>query len=269
VNKKATARKKSVKRSSAARVKVSAETAPQPRAMLTSDRAVTPRPGVLPPLTPAQRKAQAACQLVMTEQGRTAIVLGESDGEVRYLPMAGEGIFVNYLDRKRFGEMYVHNQRNPVSPAGLASSNVGSAARTYVLHMTYAGGSDEALEELAKLVPITPQEKEKIMEAKKIRAEGLPRVSGTAGASLPKKGGTKKAGGATRQRTGAAATFRELIMKGGLTDDQIFEAVCKRHPEVTPDKRSYVAWYRNDLRRRGEKPPEPKGAKKGGAKAAA
>lgn len=62
----------------------------------------------------------------------------------------------------------------------------------------------------------------------------------------------------TGRRGGVASTFRELIMQGKLTDDAIFAEVRKRHPEVTPEKRSYVAWYRNDLKKKGENPPAPK-----------
>lgn len=215
--------------------------------------AQTPPPsGGLPPLSKAQRDAQARCQLRMDEQGRTAIVVGEADKGLRYLPMDPAGIYVYHADRAQLDRLYKHSAKDPASPMSLQGTDVSHAARSYVTHMKYAGGSEEALEELAKLVPITPQERETIMA--KSAAASAPRVAG-AGVTAAKP----RTGGGSKKRTGAAATFRELIMKGGLTDEQIFEEVRKRHPEVTPDKRGYVAWYRNDLKKKGQNPPGPKG----------
>jgi hypothetical protein len=61
----------------------------------------------------------------------------------------------------------------------------------------------------------------------------------------------------------AASRFRELIMAGKLTDDEIFATVAGEY-NLDEGKRSYVAWYRNDLVKKGENPP----VAKGGAKAA-
>ena len=58
----------------------------------------------------------------------------------------------------------------------------------------------------------------------------------------------------------AAATFKELIIKGTMTDDQIFATVQKKHG-LDDSKRSYVAWYRNNLRKKGVELPERRASK--------
>lgn len=59
----------------------------------------------------------------------------------------------------------------------------------------------------------------------------------------------------------AASMFRELIMADGktqkLTDDQIFAQVQKAF-SLDDGKRSYVAWYRKDLIKKGSTPPAAK-----------
>ncbi len=54
----------------------------------------------------------------------------------------------------------------------------------------------------------------------------------------------------------AASMFKELIMAGKLTDDQIFAEV-QRAFSVADSKRSYVGWYRNHLAKEGHNPPGP------------
>jgi hypothetical protein len=67
----------------------------------------------------------------------------------------------------------------------------------------------------------------------------------------------KKTGEAKAPRETAAGMFRELILKGGQTDDQIFAAVQKKF-SLGDEKRSYVAWYRNQLKKDGKNPPAAK-----------
>lgn len=74
-----------------------------------------------------------------------------------------------------------------------------------------------------------------------------------------KKVKTKKRAGGAEKRT-ASTALRELIAEGGLTDDQIFEAVSKEF-KLDASKRWYVTWYRGDMRRKGLNPPGPVKAK--------
>jgi hypothetical protein len=177
--------------------------------------------------------------------------------------MASEGIFIHRTQLGILRREYRFDSLDQTAPASLQRSTVNSAARTYVTHYTYAGGSDEALALLETLVTITPQERERIMSTKEEKAKKATKVT-AAKAEKPTKEKVVKAAkepkaaqptGEKRQRTGAAATFKELIMKGKQTDEQIFEAVRARHPEVTPDKRHYVSWYRNALKKEGANPP--------------
>ena len=76
-----------------------------------------------------------------------------------------------------------------------------------------------------------------------------------------KKSAPAKKAAATGAPT-KAHTFRSLIManataKKPLTDDQIFEAAQKAHPDLDESKRNYVKWYRNDLKKAGQNPPDP------------
>jgi hypothetical protein len=59
------------------------------------------------------------------------------------------------------------------------------------------------------------------------------------------------------KRETAAALFCDLIMAGNLTDDKIFAKVKDKFG-LDDKKRSYVAWYRNKLKKDGKKPPEAK-----------
>jgi hypothetical protein len=59
----------------------------------------------------------------------------------------------------------------------------------------------------------------------------------------------------------AASRFRELIMEGKKTDDEIFATVAGEYG-LDEGKRSYVSWYRNDLKKNGKNPPAPKGGPK-------
>lgn len=69
-------------------------------------------------------------------------------------------------------------------------------------------------------------------------------------------------------RPSAAARFKELIMAGKLTDDQIFDKVAQEFG-LDDSKRNYVGWYRNALRKEGASPPDPKGGTAKTPKAAA
>ena len=79
----------------------------------------------------------------------------------------------------------------------------------------------------------------------------------------------KEAAASTETKTrapSASSRFKEMIManatiKKPLTDDEIFDKVAAEF-NLDDSKRSYVTWYRNDLRKKGENPPEPVGGAK-------
>lgn len=65
-------------------------------------------------------------------------------------------------------------------------------------------------------------------------------------------------GAEASRKPSAASRIRDLIMEGKLTDDKIFETAQKEFG-LSDDKRGYVPWYRNDLKKKGMNPPAPKG----------
>jgi hypothetical protein len=65
----------------------------------------------------------------------------------------------------------------------------------------------------------------------------------------------RAAEGPKERKPSAASRFKELIMAGKMTDDNIFADVQKEFG-LDDSKRSYVAWYRNQLRKDGQNPPE-------------
>lgn len=72
------------------------------------------------------------------------------------------------------------------------------------------------------------------------------------------KAGKAKAEKAPSNRgPSASSRFQELIREGKLTDDQIFAKVQKEF-SLDDKKRSYVSWYRNHMRKNGEKVPDAK-----------
>ena len=75
----------------------------------------------------------------------------------------------------------------------------------------------------------------------------------TNGKAKPAKGKKAKAASGTgRLRTGVGATIRELIKKDDeLSNSEVAEKALKAHPESSTNA-ACVAWYRNDMRKKGE-----------------
>jgi len=88
----------------------------------------------------------------------------------------------------------------------------------------------------------TPTEKEIEMAKAKAKKKAA-KVAKKTGVAVP--------------RESAAQMFKDLIMEGKKTDDQIFAAV-KAKFNLDDKKRSYVAWYRNQLTKDGKKVPAAK-----------
>lgn len=103
-----------------------------------------------------------------------------------------------------------------------------------------AGGGTDVERHLHKLTD------EEIEVAKKKAAAKAAKQAKKTGAKVPRE-----------QRETASSMFRELIMAGKLTDDQIFAKVQAKYG-LDDGKRNYVTWYRYQLRKQGKKPPEGK-----------
>jgi len=61
----------------------------------------------------------------------------------------------------------------------------------------------------------------------------------------------------------ASSRFKDLILEGGRTDEEIFK-ICQAEYGLSDDKRSYVSWYRNWLKK--NKPEVELPEKLGGTK---
>jgi len=154
---------------------------------------------------------------------------------------------------------------------------VEKAAKLYAAYSADIGGSPEVMKALASIIPLSTQEiqmatakkasaakaaKEETKPVKKVAAEKpakavvAKKVVAEKPAKVAKAAPAKKA--ATGEKTHSAANmFKDLIMEGKLTDDQIFAKVQKEF-NLDDNKRSYVRWYRNDLTKKGMNPPEAK-----------
>jgi hypothetical protein len=167
----------------------------------------------------------------------------DSDGVERWSLYAGSAR-VAELAVRRDGE------KPPVFQLELLVAGWFSASEV----ATFLAGLEELKAKLPELTNLKPtdaaeprhiDDKEIDMaKAKKTKAKG-------------KTAAAKKTGEAKAPRETAASLFRELILKGGQTDDQIFAAVQKKF-NLGDEKRSYVAWYRNQLKKDGKNPPAAK-----------
>ncbi|CAB4143249.1 hypothetical protein UFOVP435_85 [uncultured Caudovirales phage] len=80
-----------------------------------------------------------------------------------------------------------------------------------------------------------------------------------AAAKAPKVKAEKPATGEKKPRVSVSGRIRELILEGRLSDDKIFEKVQKEF-NLDDKKRSYIAWNRSDMIRKGAKVPAQVGA---------
>lgn len=190
----------------------------------------------------------------------TCIEVARADGVVKYIPLDILG-----FDIQEAGEQAFDRQFKP-----MPDYPVDKAAKLYAGYAADLGGSEEAMQALASLTPLSPTEismatTKKAAVAKKDAAPAAKKAAAKKAAPAAKKAApaAKKAAPAKKEAAGerkpsAAQMFKDLIMAGKLTDDQIFEKVQKEFG-LDDNKRSYVKWYRNDLAKKGLNPPAAKG----------
>lgn len=187
-------------------------------------------------------------------QRRTCLALSEDLGLVSYIPLSIEnGFNVEVMSVKAFSELYKQ----------LADYPPARCAALYAQYAVAVGGSQEALDHLGRLTPLTQKEID-MATAKKTSRTTKAAVDKPAAKAAPKtaaktskKPATKAAKTAKVASTSAAQMFKDLIMAGNLTDDKIFEKVQAAFG-LDDKRRSYVAWYRKDLAKKGAKPPAAK-----------
>lgn len=186
---------------------------------------------------------------------RTCLAINGHGSTVEFIPLSIEnGFNIESMPSKAFNELYQQLIDYPPE----------RCAALYAQYAMTVGASAEALEALGRLTKLTSKEIQmatakkastaKVEKATKASAEKPAKATKTAAEPTEKK--AKTAGAQS-----AAALFKELIMAGKLTDDKIFEKVQEKFG-LSDDKRSYVAWYRKDMIKKGvEGVPEAKGGK--------
>lgn len=196
----------------------------------------------------------------------TCIEVSRQAGLVKYIPLNIAGMELLEMNSSEFDRTYSQLNDYPVE----------KAAQLYAEYAAQLGGTKEAMQALATFVPLTPKEIEMATTKKAASAAAKTETAAKAKAAKPaaktaviketkakaaapakaaKAPAAKKEAG--EKKPSAANMFKELIMEGKLTDDQIFAKVQKEFG-LDDNKRSYVKWYRNDLTKKGMKPPAAK-----------
>ena len=222
----------------------------------TTKLVARPVPVARPALRPAAVR-DPAIRLVVAHGGRTAIVIKRDALTTEYLNLNPEGLRVESSDSARFDSRHKPE-----------TYDVVRAAKKYLDFATRHGATGAALEALVRVITprMTREDEEHVMAARKKQAEKnekiqksvdrKPKVKAEAGAN-----GEKKSRAPRAPRASAASLFRELIMRGTLSDDQIFERVQEKFG-LEEKSRKHVAWYRNKLKNSGMNPPPKKIVKK-------
>ena len=189
-------------------------------------------------------------------QRRTCLEVARVAGQVKFIPLdIAEGLQVQMTSADSFDQRYQPMVNYPAE----------KAAQLYLSYGQTIGATKEALDYLGQVINISEQEfkmattkktvaatasEKKLAQPKPAKAAATKEPKPAKAAKEPKASGGEK-------RPSAAQVFKDLIMAGKLTDNQIFERV-KNEFGLEENKRAYVNWYRNYLRKQGMNPPEPK-----------
>lgn len=169
-------------------------------------------------------------------QRRTCIQVERTSTRVKYIPLdVSEGLRVVTVPVDKFDQQYRPMEDYPIE----------RACQKFLDCSQSIGATKEALRYLGQVVNVS--KKEVVMATKKAS------VNATNAAKSVTKPAAKKEG----RKMSAAQMFKDLIMQGKLTDDQIFEQVQAQFG-LDEKKRGYVKWYRNYLKKQGLNPPAPK-----------
>lgn len=197
--------------------------------------------------------------------GAFAILLDSQNKQVKYIALTSGPLTIAEMPLSTFTNSWAPIEGYPVK----------RAAKLLIGYSQDLGAYKDALDALERLTNLQPLEREQaIMKtesatATKAKTTKPAAAKAAAKAETPKNGKSAKdikkdVKASTKEKTReptAASRFRELIKEGGKTckhsDDEIF-AMVKKQFNLDDSKRSYVAWYRNDLKKRGETVPEPK-----------
>lgn len=199
-------------------------------------------------------------------QRRTCLEVARVAGQVKFIPLdITEGLQVHLTSAESFDQRYQPMVNYPIE----------KAAQLYLGYSQTIGATKEALNYLGQVISISDEEMKMATTKKTVAATAVEKKQ-TAAASKPTKEpkalpaakepkakaakepkAKPQAAKPADKKPSAAQLFKDLIMAGKLTDDQIFEQV-KSEFGLDPSKRAYVNWYRNNLKKQGLNPPAPK-----------
>jgi len=182
-------------------------------------------------------------------QRRICLMVDKLDGGiVKFISMdIADGFQVSETFEQSFYQRYSEISGFPVD----------KVAQLYVNYATAVGASEDVVMYLERIVSITNEDKEKMLS----RLISLPKkvAKEVEKAVVRSRRKAKKPVAAPpvdgAEYKSASQMFQDLIMSGKLTDNEIFEQV-KEAFGLDEKKRGYVNWYRNNLKKKGENPPE-------------
>jgi len=209
-----------------------------------------------------QDSADVTVRFYFDVEQRTCLLVKQDADTTSFIPMTTEdGLAIVTTSTEQF------KSRFKLVP----NHDLTRGAKIYLRFATEVGATREVMAFLAKFTPTTQQEiymatnrKTQNDETKaskkpvpKVKAEKPAKVvvAQTKTAATPAKAKTEKPSG--EKKLTASKMFQDLIMEGKFSDDKIFEKVQAKFG-LDDNKRSYVKWYRNDLKKKGMNPPEGK-----------
>lgn len=198
-----------------------------------------------------------------SETGRHALARLDGDDHIFALTIEHGQVMERFLEREDFESVYT-----PI----IGTCYTSNAAKIFESYAAASGDrlSPDARAFLNELINgKTRSTKMATNAAKKVEkkvtkptTEAAEKRSSLAPAKSPAAVKAAKLTQAARPREpreSASKMFRELIMDGKLTDDQIFQKVQAKFG-LGDEKRNYVKWYRNHLKKTGKNPPAAKAA---------
>lgn len=193
--------------------------------------------GVNAPVPPTTQVGEFGdIKAVCDYNSRTVLQVKRDISTVTYIPIDASGFHLAYMSVQKFDERF-----KPIDYP------VVKACEHYVRYAVEYGATQDVLDYLGRVVTIT---EEQTTMAKKTLANK------TAVVVEDKSGKKVKVEKQPRGET-ASGLFKQLIMEGKLTDEDIFKKVQDKF-DLDDKKRGYVAWYRNNLKKTGANPPDPK-----------
>lgn len=187
---------------------------------------------------------ECSSYVVRNTENRTVLVLSEEADKVRAIKMSNAGLEVRTHDAREF-----HREHTK------ANYNVARCAKLFVGFGRDLGATRDAMKELSKLVTVRDEDVDAATEA---LGKSIARTEVTT-----KKRGSVAVKGNRKPKDNANSMCRRLLEEQKLTDEEIFDEVCKVYPQPEARRRTFVAQQRHYLKRRGVFVPPINPKKKG------